>query len=563
MKLKFGKGKKTVSILLFLSGIPLTAFLFNNCATDKLTGLSSANTGVYNYGTVSAQFCTSEPSPAQQNIKYLFILDHSALNKPGIPLYATQTTNADSSGARRYGPLLNFVQNLTVNAVIKTSFDVIDFADTAQQMTGLNNFDSNTTDFETLLTADWVGSGTQANPSPLDSGFTNYETALAAAYTLIQNDLKGVSAIPSANITANSYQIIFVSGGEPVVPAPGGTSLYTQTFSSDLGPIIAQLMALKTDPTLGPYVGNISLNTAYYYGATDPSDPAVITLLQQMATAGNGLFVNFGGGEQILYQEFAPTQVNLQNYLADVFVENKNAVWWDNGVFMLDSDGDGLPDLIETQLGSNPYSADSDGNGVSDLVEYRSKGMPCASSSCSHAQSDPYSVCAGFNPVADSNGNVTFQSTSKDGLNDCEKYVLGANYREFSSSGSLIPDFLALKNSISIHPGNPQVAMQDPFGDGVTNYYKLKLGLPATASVQTLTNFTQRSTALTVSSTPDPATLCYNLSVGNVALSAPRNTIRVSVVQNKNVGQDEPTLMISEGVMGGNFQLNLSSSSFH
>jgi hypothetical protein len=36
---------------------------------------------------------------------------------------------------------------------------------------------------------------------------------------------------------------------------------------------------------------------------------------------------------------------------------------------LLDSDGDGLPDLVEKTIGTNPFSSDSDGDGVGDLEE--------------------------------------------------------------------------------------------------------------------------------------------------------------------------------------------------
>ena len=42
----------------------------------------------------------------------------------------------------------------------------------------------------------------------------------------------------------------------------------------------------------------------------------------------------------------------------------------------LDSDGDGLPDVLEIMFGSDPYNPDSDGDGLPDGIEYLLKGDP-------------------------------------------------------------------------------------------------------------------------------------------------------------------------------------------
>src|SRR5581483_5421468 len=83
--------------------------------------------------------------------------------------------------------------------------------------------------------------------------------------------------------------------------------------------------------------------------------------------------------------------------LVDVLITNQNVVW-ENGVLKLDSDGDGLSDELEAQLGSDPNKKDSDDNGVSDYVENYLYGSPCAglnpvahTGSCSPALARDYS----------------------------------------------------------------------------------------------------------------------------------------------------------------------------
>ena len=529
------------------------ATLFNNCGKEALVPLQANMQGVYGYATVEAHFCTSPPVYAQQAMKYLFILDHSASNQPNIPLVPGDVGNTDSSGARRYGPMINFAQNIPPVPNTTTSFDIVDFSTGATEVRGFNGFTSNVANFVANANADWIGNGTAAAPAPVDGGFTNYQLAMEEAYTLIKNDLQASSVLPGGALHTNWYVIVLVTDGAPIVANPGGPlPNYEQQYPLDLGTPISNLMNLKYDPVLGQYLSNISLNTAYYYNANAAPDASAVTLLEQIAAAGNGVFTQFGGGQQILYSQFSPPVRNMQNQLVDVYVENTNAVWWDNGVLMQDTDGDGFPDLMETQNSSNSQAYDSDGNGVSDLVEFRSKGVPCKGASCSAAGRDPYAICDGFNPQTNANGAVTFSSTANDGLNDCEKFILGGNRQTFNSSGSLIPDALAFKNTIAIQPNQPTTALVDPFGDGLTNYSKLKLGLPIQVSNRSLANFQTRITDLEVESQPTPSTTCYHLNVQNVAMTAPDNNIKLYVIQNSAAVQDKPFLMTATHQIGLN-----------
>jgi hypothetical protein len=331
-----------------------------------------------------------------------------------------------------------------------------------------------------------------------------------------------------------------------------------QTFAADIGPALNGIMGLKSQVPYNSLIANITIDTAYYDNGT--IIPAAQMLLQQMSLAGNGQYLQFDSGANILYQQFAPPSQALELNLADVFVDNLNAVWWGNGSFMPDSDGDGIPDAIEAQLGSNPSLRDSDGNGVSDLVEYRTKGKPCNDPNCAAAGRDQYAICAGFSPVTDASGNVTFSSTSNDGLNDCEKFLMSANPATYNTNGDLVPDFFAFRFGLPIQPGTSAEAFADPFRDGIENYQKLKLGLPLQVSAASLSNgFLQRSLSLTQTSSSPTGVSCYSLTASHVALASPTDTIRVMMVQNAAVAQDKPFMLFAEApVSGGAVQFSPS-----
>ncbi|MGZ3744208.1 MAG: hypothetical protein ACXVBQ_10130 [Pseudobdellovibrionaceae bacterium] len=541
--------------------VALSLLLLVSACKETLQPLDIASSGIYNYADVDARFCTSAPAPAQQKLKYMFIIDHSASNKPGVTQDASDVQNTDADGSRRYGPMINFINNLVVDAQTTPYFGLISFNDTAAQAAGLNGFTSDLAAFVQTAKTDWVGGGTAMLPSPQDSGFTNYQAALNLAFQLIKQDAQMEAAVQTGAIITSVYQIVFVSDGVPTILNSGST-LYTQQFTTDLQPVIQNLLALKTNVTLAPYIANVSLNTAYYFNTADGANAAAITLLQKMADTGNGLFEQFGTGQQILYQAFAPASRSVVNNLVDVFVENENAVWWDNGAFMLDSDGDGLPDAIEMQFGSDRFVADTDGNGVSDLVEYRTKGKPCNGEACAAAARDPYAMCAGYSPTTDTNGRVTFASSSNDGLNDCEKFLLNGNTQSFNSNGNIIPDLLAFKNTLSIQKADASVALADPFGDGIINYQKLKLGYPIQVSTKAVDYFEPRITNLTIDSKTADGVTCYHYTVGGVAISNNENKIKVYVVQNSSLIQDKPFLMSAEASLDGNLKANFSPGDF-
>ena len=515
---------------------------------DDLVPLKPAYFADLNYVTVDAHFCTSAPNPATQKIKYLFILDHSQSNQPGFPnpLTPQDVSSTDPQGVRRYGPLVSFITSLTADPNNLTSWGLIDFNDTAYQLAAGAGFNTNASSFVTQLQTDWIGNGTAAAPAPKDKGFTNYQSALQLADQIILADAKVEAATQVKPPVTVSYHVVFVSDGVPTVAA--GSSTYTQTFAGDLAPLIAQLIAIKSDPTLGPVISGIELDTAYYFQSTEVV--AAETLLQQMATAGDGLYFQFGAGANIAYQNFAPPNRNVAYTLDDVWVDNQNVVWWDTGQIMHDSGGSGLPDQIRVPLGGIPGTADSDGNGVSDLVEFRTKNTVCKDPACNPAGRDPYAVCSGLNPTLNPDGTIHYPSTSKSGFNDCEAFVLGASLVDFSTNNSFIPDFLAFKNTLPFLVGS-KPGLLDPFNDGLTNYQKLKLGLPIQVSKNKVSDFQTRNTTLTHDTSPVANIDCYHVVVDTVAVLGNGNAIQVSVVQNTAVLDDKPTVLSARKIVNG------------
>jgi Bacterial TSP3 repeat len=85
----------------------------------------------------------------------------------------------------------------------------------------------------------------------------------------------------------------------------------------------------------------------------------------------------------------------------------------------VDSDGDGLPDVVEAALGLDPHNSDTDGNGIPDGMEdFDKDGLPNAAE-----------VFLG-NPDTNNNGiKDGDEDTDGDGLTDSQEIRLGANPR--------------------------------------------------------------------------------------------------------------------------------------
>lgn len=101
----------------------------------------------------------------------------------------------------------------------------------------------------------------------------------------------------------------------------------------------------------------------------------------------------------------------------------------------LDSDGDGLPDEEEVELGTRPDLADTDGDGLTDLVEAR-LALPAL------AKDAPPAACFDIDfsglpaPLPDTDGDL---------LNDCEERLLGTDLTLGDSDGDGLPDGLELR----------------------------------------------------------------------------------------------------------------------
>ncbi len=135
----------------------------------------------------------------------------------------------------------------------------------------------------------------------------------------------------------------------------------------------------------------------------------------------------------------------------------------DEVAVFIDADRDGISDVDELELGTNPDSEDSDGDGISDFDEIETHGTsPFTGDTDGDGISDFDELEEGYDPNdPDSDG---------DGLSDAQELELGTNPISADTDGDGLSDF----EEIAIYETRPDVADTD--GDGISDFDELAHG---------------------------------------------------------------------------------------
>lgn len=135
-----------------------------------------------------------------------------------------------------------------------------------------------------------------------------------------------------------------------------------------------------------------------------------------------------------------------------------------------DTDGDGLSDEEENELGTNPNHTDSDNDGLTDGDEVNTyKTNPLDSDTDKGGVSDGNEVQRGTDPLSPKDDIST--DSDNDGLTDSEEKALGTEFNNPDSDGDGLNDGAEV-NTYKTDPLNP-----DSDAGGVTDGNEVKLGL--------------------------------------------------------------------------------------
>ena len=188
------------------------------------------------------------------------------------------------------------------------------------------------------------------------------------------------------------------------------------------------------------------------------------------AFQGNGVYTTTDGGAHWTTMNNGLTDLNVWSMAIDqngtIYAGTTSGVFhMNNNANPIDSDGDGITDLIETLTCTDANKTDTDGDGIEDGVEDKN-----------------------HNGVMDTGEtNPCNVDTDGDGVNDLQdKFPLDAsewldtdrdgigNNADHDDDNDGMPDTFEIK--YGLNPLDPSDANQDPDGDGLTNLQEFQQG---------------------------------------------------------------------------------------
>ncbi len=449
--------------------------------------------------SLEGELCTQVPASLVFPLRVLFVVDASesmAVTDPPDPV--TGETARERAVRETWTDLLS-------QGAEDVRVGIIRFSSQAQSRTPVDLDGDSVPD--SYFTSDATQLDFATTALSTTDRTTNYVNALSEAYFEMRTEL---SRADLESLPLSKYVVVFLSDGLPDVDDQEAAG------ASDAN-ILAAVSHLRELADLF-HVGDFSFHTAYLSAGQGPAvDQPAQELLQKMAQRGGGTYRSFPNGEELnflfvdlsiirrVFTLRSLTAVNLNTVVDydqarsfEVGVPPELALDLNHdgvvgcGEPMVDSDGDGLADVVEGFFGSDPLNRDTDDDGLNDRIEWdlsRTSGedgfafdpndpsdagclvlSPCIdddedgfcdcrldfdTDGVCNCVTDPETPCAddlGHDcvdedadgwcdcPDVDHDGRCDYADSDGDGLHDCEELYLGSAQRGVDSDADGLPD---------------------------------------------------------------------------------------------------------------------------
>ena len=547
------------------------------CTDTQVQPLQSALSNVDNKLTLKGEVCTAPPDPRGFPVKVVAILDQS-----GSMCVSDPPGSQNGSG---------FCEQAAVQAIVPPGVTeparVRAMRKLVQQFAAQPNVQLAIVPFETNVKNVWppTASGQRfGDPSAVDDAYlaglqtelgkgTDYQGALAYAYSIIASDITQTEQNNPELLPRTRYVVVFLTDGTPYPrcsandslatyatpetpyltwadsPSAGDFCNLTDPTSPDqitgfitgtdrnqnyqLFAYVDQLMQLKQQYNVGDIrfhtvllfnqaavaaCGTICQDLYGVFPGVSPGDyPAEAKkiaswVLTQLAQRGNGVYQEFTNGEiqDLGLGALDYSSLASQNVLKNLFVQALRATpSVDHRE--VDSDGDGVPDTVDNDytLGTNRYLTDSDTDCFDDGFEQRHQDEGFQAANDVDTR--------GCDPDSPLTLGCACRDTDGDGLSQFTEAFMKTRPGIIDSDGDGIPDGVEVRYGL-----NPTVsnAGLDTDGDGIPDADEIKAD--ADPSVRDLAFNQTLGYQYAVTPKPqDDGSICYDFTVSNLSLVTP------------------------------------------
>jgi hypothetical protein len=485
-------------VIVFYAAI--VALIDTSCTNAQLEPIPPPIEGrADNKVSVDGRFCTTDPDDLAFPVKVLFVIDNSA------------SMNATDPNGRRTEALIEVIDS--VFDVPGIEIGIAGFAGGIQERT------------EPLFVppADAINFVASVEEG---AGTTDFISTLDSLVALLATDMSDDDPETLKNAR---YVILFLSDGLPdsdgtfdpigtcndaAIWEGEGATIDNAGVVTATGELLDQILELARQYD----VRELTFNTAF---AAQPETQSAIkacgsTYMRAMAKQGGGVFRDFSSGEAINFlfvdftsfkrvfamKSFLATNLNAAPFSAALDVDLR-ALSDDPTLAagIIDSDADGLPDLVEERLGTDPQVQDTDSDGFGDLLETRLK-------------------TSGLDPLdatdADCAAEVDRLDQDGDGLRDCEERFFGTNVTEYDTDNDGFGD--GVESMFALNPALDDTVFDIDF-DGVRNNNELRAHSRVdTDDVVQLSEHAYRYKV--IEDGIDGSSLCYSFQVDNISLAS-------------------------------------------